>query len=544
MPYFRKTYFNEIYLILFISILICFGCASIQSPTGGPRDKTPPKILREAPKNQTRNFNAKQINIQFDEFVKLSNEFKEISISPEMEKLPIFKVVKKVLEIKFQDTLMKNTTYTINFGKAIVDYNEGNILKNYSYVFSTGNTIDSLSISGNVINSITKTPEMETTVFIVPVKQDTIFGKRKASIFTTTDSSGNFALHNLRANQYKIYAVKETGGGDRIYNSPNEDVAFLKDTINLKGNISNIKLQTFKQPASVFRTVERKLFNDGHLLYTFNRPIEKPSFKILDPQDFDSRKITEFNKAGDSVLVWVPEIKFDSLTTSISDAGVPLDTIVIKRNKRDTYNSTVQIYDNLSGQRVKTKGDILLTMSVPLSAIDQSKVQLTEDSIPVKNFRITKDTTSQRRYKLSYPWRSKRQYDLKIADNAVTSIMNGKNKSYAKSLSAYIDDNFGNLLLNVTVPDSSKQYIVQLLGNSDDVVKENLIKKSGKIQYIGLPAGKYKARIVYDLNNNGKWDTGNVIKQIQPEPIMNNDKEFSLRPSWDLEDVLTIPPVP
>src|SRR5690606_37736257 len=114
--------------------IIFQGCASIQQPTGGPKDTTPPKILSEEPKNLTTNFHQKQIAITFDEYIKLQNEFTEISFSPDMEIRPTFKIKKKTLLINLPDSLEQNTTYTINFGKALVDFNEGNELKNYAYV--------------------------------------------------------------------------------------------------------------------------------------------------------------------------------------------------------------------------------------------------------------------------------------------------------------------------------------------------------------------------------------------------------------------------
>jgi hypothetical protein len=157
--FFCKNFF------LFIVVLLFCGCAAQQKPQGGPRDLTPPKILKATPEDQTRNFKAKEIRIDFDEYFRLTNQYQEITISPAQEKQPEYKTDKKSLIIQFKDTLLKNTTYVINFGKAIADVNESNVLKNYTYVFSTGSHIDSLSLSGNVINSTTGLKEKDATVF-------------------------------------------------------------------------------------------------------------------------------------------------------------------------------------------------------------------------------------------------------------------------------------------------------------------------------------------------------------------------------------------
>jgi hypothetical protein len=167
----KPTFFAKNILLLVLGIAF-YGCASMQRPQGGPRDLTPPKVLLATPANMTRNFKAKEIRLDFDEFFKLTNQYQEITISPAQEKLPEFNIKRRSLVIEFKDTLQKNTTYVINFGKAIADVNESNVLKNFTYVFSTGNHIDSLSISGSVINSTTQEKEKEATVLLYTLKED------------------------------------------------------------------------------------------------------------------------------------------------------------------------------------------------------------------------------------------------------------------------------------------------------------------------------------------------------------------------------------
>ncbi|HCN84378.1 MAG TPA: hypothetical protein DIT07_12270, partial [Sphingobacteriaceae bacterium] len=360
--------------------LFIIGCASVQPPTGGPKDKQPPKIIKETPKNFTLNFSGKEIDIQFDEFIKLTNEFKEISISPSVNKQPVFKYKKNILNIKFQDSLEKNTTYTINFGKAIVDYNEGNILKNYSYVFSTGNKIDSLTITGNVVQALTKKPEIEIPVFIIPIKQDSIFTKKPANIFTLTDSLGNFALRNLKPDTYRIYALKETGGGDRVYNSINEDIAFQIDSIVLTKNISGIKLETFKANPPIFNTLDRRIASDGRMFFTFNQPNSSPSLKILSPGGLDSQKLVEFNSRGDTASLWVPDMAFDSISVTVQNNLIDQDTVVLRRTKRDTYSKVLIVHDNVQNFTITPKTGLLLTLSAPATSFDLEKVTILDDT--------------------------------------------------------------------------------------------------------------------------------------------------------------------
>lgn len=533
--------------VIFLSSIVLFwlatfisGCASMQSPTGGPKDSIPPGIVNEVPKNYTKNFAAKKVEIEFNEFVKLSNEYTEISISPAMDIPPTFKVKKENLEIEFKQELDTNTTYSINFGKAIADVNESNILKNYSYVFSTGNEIDSLSISGKVINSLTKEKLKDVTVFILPISQDSLFGKKKANVFNITDTAGTFKLSNLREDTYKLYALLEQGG-DRIYNGQNEEIGFLQNPIKLTKDTSGIVLQVFKEYPNVFMVKDRRIEGDGRINVTFNRPVNNPTISIIEPSSIDQSKTVEFSLTRDSATVWLPELNFDSIDVVINSAGKALDTVTLRRNKRDTYIRSLVASDNLSGSKIRPGSELILKFPSPIQSYQESQITLLEDSIPAKGYQIVKDPNSLRTYSLKYPWKLKKQYNLKLAENAFTDVLGTKSKVYSKKFELDIDDNYGSISINVSVPDTTKTYLVQWLNERKDVLKQNSIKKNTLLNYIRYPTAKYLIRIIYDDNANGEWDTGNVKEGRQPEKTWNFDKTISLRPNWDLEENVIIP---
>ncbi|OYZ32254.1 MAG: hypothetical protein B7X86_05330 [Sphingobacteriales bacterium 17-39-43] len=512
----------------------------MQSPTGGPKDSIPPGIVNEVPKNFTKNFTAKKIEIEFNEFVKLSNEYTEISISPAMDIPPVFKVKKENLEIEFKQELEANTTYSINFGKAIADVNESNILKNYSYVFSTGNEIDSLSISGKVINSLTKEKQKDVTVFILPVSQDSLFGKKKASVFNITDTAGTFKLSNLREDTYKLYALLEQGG-DRIYNGQNEEIGFLQNPIKLTKDTSGIVLQVFKEYPNVLIVKDRSIEGDGRISLTFNRPIINPTINIIEPASIDQNKTVEFSLTRDSATIWIPELNFDSIDVVVNSAGKALDTVTLRRNKRDTYIKSLVASDNLSGSKIRPGSELILKLSSPIQSYQESQITLLEDSIPAKGYQIVKDPKSLRTYSLKYPWKLKKQYILKLAENAFTDVLGTKSKVYSKKFELDIDDNYGSISINVSVPDTTKTYLVQWLNERKEILKQNSIKKNTLLNYIRYPTAKYLIRVIYDDNDNGEWDTGNVKEGRQPEKTWNFDKTISLRPNWDLEENVVIP---
>jgi hypothetical protein len=540
MANFLKRVFFINFSILSVLLFLYSSCASVQSPTGGPRDTIPPKIIKETPKNLTRNFASEEIEIQFDEFIKLTNEFTEISISPALDVLPEFKAKKQNLTIKFQKPLEESTTYTINFGKAIGDVNESNILKNYTYVFATGDQIDSLSLSGTVTSSLTKEKLKEVTVFILPTSQDSLFGKKRASFFTTTDTAGNFSLRNLREDTYRVYALNEQGGGDRIYNGQNEEIAFLKEPVLLNKNVDNIRLEVFKAVPKTFNVTDRKIESDGRILLVFNKPLLKPSVNILEPADLDRTKTSEISNTRDTALIWLPELTFDSLKVSVADAGTPVDTIIIRRAKRDTYNRAALITDNVTGTKLRPKTDIILRLSSPTATAQESQITLLEDSVSVK-FQLSKQANSNRLYSLKYPWKLNKEYILRFNENAFTDIYGNKSKLYIKRFNLDTEDNYGNISIKVTVPDTLKSYVVQWMDDKETIYRQDLITKNTTINYLTYPTAKYRVRVIYDENKNGIWDTGNVYTKHQPEKTWTFEKIISLRPNWDLEETMVIP---
>src|SRR5215217_20485 len=328
------------------AIALFYGCASIQQPQGGPRDITPPEVLKMTPVNKTVNFKAPKIIIEFDEYFKIENEFKEFSVSPEMARPPVLKKKGKRLEITFPDTLEKNTTYTLNFGKAITDVNEGNAVKNLTYVFATGPKLDSLSIKGRVTNSITGLPELDAIAFILPLNKDTLLGKGKPSIYTTTDSSGHYSLNNLRQDTYKIYAIRDKNG-DKTYQQSADEIGFIKDSVLLTANLDSMNMKLFKERAVLFRILDKRLGPDGVISFAFNQRLKSPEVIVLDPPNLDVSKKFKFSRYNDSLKVWLTDLSFDSTKISIKDEGKLLQTTTLTRGKKETYNRTLTIVSNL-----------------------------------------------------------------------------------------------------------------------------------------------------------------------------------------------------
>lgn len=538
----KKSYFTLQKYLLFWVVALIFGCAAMQNPQGGPRDTTPPKILKVEPKDLSTNFIAKKVVIEFDEYFKLNNQYKEFSVSPDVEKQPVLKINKRRLEIAMPDSLEKNTTYTLNFGKMITDINEGNELKNFTYVFSTGPTLDSLSISGKVTDAVTGTPQLDALVFILPLQKDTIFGKKRPSIYATTDSSGNYQLKNLRKDNYRLYAIKEQGGGDKIYQQQNDEVAFFNDTIKLSKNIDSANLLLFKEIPTDFRVKDKKINNEGFIQLSWNKALKNAKIDIINLPDYNKEKIVITNKGNDSAKVWLPKMEFDSLLLTISEAGKTLDTVKVSRGKKDTYSSEIKAADNLESGSLNPNKFLKISFNTPIKSLDISKLILLEDSIPRKGFTVEKDSNDVLSILVKYNWKPKSSYNLDLKPGAITGIQGAVNKAISKQFNIASKDDYGTLILDVKIPDTTANYILEVVDEKkENVISTQIVEQSKKLLFANYKAGVYFVRITYDENKNDVWDTGDVAERRQPEKIWYAPTELSIRANWERNEKLDIP---
>ena len=272
--HFIPELFRYLLKILFFVILLfaLYSCANIVAPTGGPADNIAPNILECAPPNKSKNFIGKEIKIKFDEFVALRDINKNLIISPLLKNKPDLKIKGKSILISFNDTLKTNTTYVINFGNSIVDITEGNVLKNYIYVFSTGDYIDSLQIKGKVINSKDLTPQKDQYVFLHSDLSDSAVLKKIPDYITKSNNNGEFTINNVHEGKYHIFSLNDVNS-NYLFDQPNEDFSFY-DSLIIPGVITSVKLDTLKKD-SVVKRISSRYFPDNILLKTFQEDRKK-----------------------------------------------------------------------------------------------------------------------------------------------------------------------------------------------------------------------------------------------------------------------------
>ena len=354
------------YIALLLFIIGFYACAGTGwSPDGGPYDEEPPKFVRATPVPNAVNNTRKNVSIEFDEYVNLENASEKVIISPPQREQPEVKTSGKRVVVKFIDTLMANTTYTIDFGDAIVDNNESNPLGQFSYAFSTGPEIDTMAVSGTVLNAENLEPIKGIQVGLHKNLNDTAFTKLPFDRISRTDSRGQFTIRGVAPGKYRIYALQD-GNQNYMYDSKTETVAWSDslivpdmtpavrfdtvwneiDTTHIDTIFEvhytrflpdNIMLRAFKEESTMqylakSERPETKKFN----LYFSAKADTLPTLRGL---DFDEKQlIVEANPRNDSITYWVKDTTLCERDTL---------TIELKYLETDTLGQLVPTTDTL-----------------------------------------------------------------------------------------------------------------------------------------------------------------------------------------------------
>lgn len=512
------------------------GCAVVRAPTGGPRDTIPPHLLGSIPANYTRNFRGSEIILLFDEFVKIKDQSSSVFISPEPEKPAEIKVRKKTIHINFKSPVEPNRTYSINFGNSIVDNNEGNVLHNFRFVFSTGIHIDSLKISGHVFDPLDTTSKKDVFVILHHASNDSAIYKSKPLLYTTTDKEGNFELSNIGAGNYNLYALEELNKNKK-YDNKSESIAFLNTPIHLVKDTLGLTLNLFKERENGLRILARKIAG-GLLKVELNKPTDRMSFKWLNPTPNGVMKV-EKNASGDTTFLWLPSQTLDSVKVAILEHDKEVLRFTQNNFVKNKNGKNLTLGDNITNGLLAPGKTLTLRFSEPLLALQSKNYLLTEDSIPIQPDSLINDTQKIRQYAVYFPWEAKHKYQLTLKKNTIQSIYGGYNSEYKTRWTVGSERNYGTIILKLTVPQTGS-FIIYLLDQQFKILDTRTISQNTSLTFKYLNPGKFRFRVVYDKNANKIFDTGNLAKKLQPEKVVNS-REISLRANEELNAPFNLP---
>ncbi len=533
---------------------------------GGPKDTIPPVLIAVNPARGDTAFprTGGSVRLRYNEYT-VVKDANGILLSPPHKKKPKAKVKGKEIVVTFQDTLKENTTYTIDFGSALADNNEGNIAPKYVYTFSTGPEVDSLYITGTVLDAENLTPVKKALVMLYRQWRDSSCILTLPDAVGRTDDWGFFSIRNIGSGPYWIYACSDESG-DYLYNLGEERIGFLdtaitpamvvrdsvyelmgfdmKDTLACQARRSTYEIAIFKefQSKQYIKDKGRKAAKTGYV--TFSAPdVELSSFQILGVDSTDI--IMQFSPQRDSFDFWLntkypPEdslfmtvsyMKTDStghlaLTTENISAAISKDQAAKAKTeegrKAAEADTLTDLKITLAESNVEQDG-IKLEFSCPVVEMCLDSILLlatnTRNQTDTASFTFTQDTTNIMRYVLqnTEPYRPGYKYTLSIPEATFWDVYHRKNKASKKDFQLPNTENLSTITLNISGTDS-KRYIVELTDEGrKKVFRKYEVLRDSTYYFPYLSAGKYAIRLTEDRNNNGLFDTGNLLKWKQAE---------------------------
>lgn len=529
------------FLFLFLSISVLWQCAKRGSPTGGPKDIAGPVLLSAEPENLTTNFTGNKIRLYFDEYVRLEDIQNQLIISPPMKYIPEITPqggTAKYVQITIKDTLKENTTYTLNFGQSIVDNNEANPNNFLTYVFSTGDYLDSLFVAGVVKDAFSKDADKFISVMLYEIDSSytdsTIYQRPPNYIANTLDSTTIFRLQNLKAGTYSLIAIKDEGKNN-IFDPLADKIGFASDTVILPTD-SVYLLRMFKEIPD-YTVLPPTLAASNKILFGYRGGEEEIDITPLSPMPDTIQTLVAREPGKDTLNYWFTPFKTDSLVFEVYNNRV---------KKRDTF--TIKIRNLKSDSLLLTPNTrntigfddtFFIKANIPLKAVDSNKISIINRDSAFISYSGTRDRDANS-FIMDFEKEPEQEYTVRLLPEAFTDFFGNTNDSIAYRLSTGSYADFGNLRL-ILEGEPKYPFILQLTNEKGLVQREIYATGPQAFEFNTIPPAKYLVRIIYDTNGNGKWDTGNYLAKLQSERVVYYPQTIEVRANWELEQTFTLP---
>lgn len=584
------------YIFIIIAAAVMYSCANIGNPSGGPIDKTPPIFMRSNPTPNAVNVKDRKIEIFFDEIVTLKDPSTKIIVSPAQTEMPRMSALGRKVTVELVDSLLPNTTYTIDFSNSIQDNNEGNAIDNFAFAFSTGSVIDSMRVSGYVIDSHTLEPMQSVVVGLQSNLADSAFHKEKLQRVALTNDRGQFTIRNVSPGSYHIFALKDLDR-DYKFGNPTEDIAFL-DSIIVPSigtrEAADTVYNDLNEIDTIMRATRPAYFPNDILLSMFNEDRKSqylannmrvdstrisltfaaasdtlPSLNIVGRNDVPDQWYTlERSQTNDTLTYWIRPphlVSADTLmvattylrTDTASNLSWGTDTLKFtfqrqkakKKKKNEETDSLEQIrfmeLHPLANGTQEVYAPLLLQTGTPIERYSREAFhlqrKLQNDTIfypaEIKSIALRDSTLNRRDLVLKVDWEPGAAYTLAVDSLAMTDIYGLQTKPLKVDFNVRKMEEYGNIVFNITaVRDSA---IVELLDGTEKIVLRAPVKNH-RAELLNLLPGKYYARLFIDRNGNGKYDTGNYDMHLQPEETVYYPGAINLKKNWDVEQTWDI----
>ncbi|MFN7013455.1 MAG: Ig-like domain-containing domain, partial [Bacteroidia bacterium] len=394
---------------------------------------TPPKVIKSTPGNFETNYTGNSLTLQFDEFVVLKDASSEIVVSPMIGNSPKIKIKGKTVEIKFDSIPQPNTTYTINLGKSIADYNEGNLLDSTLFVFSTGSVIDTLTIKGKITDAEWGKAEKDMFVMLFSDTSDSVPLKKQPDYIAKINENGEFQIKHIKNGTYRVFALSDMNA-NYLFDLPDEKIAFTDQFVKFDSSLVFVNLSAFKEATDRQFISSAEFTQYGKILMIFNLPVENINVTPLNYQFKKAWFLMEQNIKKDTLSFWLTDLAdLDSLILEVSINGMVLDTLELEVPKKPTESgivkggrgsgkiSSFELKATINGSTsspLNYNDSLILTWSHPIVTSNQNNYILTQgkDTIP---FNMETIDAALRNQALLFNRKEDSTYNLLILPNAV-----------------------------------------------------------------------------------------------------------------------------
>lgn len=540
-------------ILIFNTLIILIGCAKQSAPTGGPRDEDPPKLLSMNPEDQSLNTKPEEIILEFDEYIKLDNPNKNIIITPRINKDElIVEALKNQVTLELNQELEENTTYVFNFQKSIQDLSEGNPAENLKLVFSTGDQIDSLTLSGkvNIYYPEGNNDFEDILVGLYPIGDTTDLFTGPPYYISQTDSIGNYTINNIKGGDYRAFAWKDENNSLKAeYKS--EQFDFIPDTISIQENLSNLVFNLSASDITEFR-LQRSSFTNGSYDLIFNKnPLE------IGLQHPDMGENIFYTTEDKRIKLFSTESRADSIAINLQLAdsiGFTIDSSIWAKFPELDRQPDDLSYSANSGKSFLTMLEAQLTFNKPIMEINYDSLYIPIDStnrIQIKPEMVSfKDSLKRNTllFKIPIPDTLELQiYPLTLADSTFKDIQNQYNQDGLVANYRKIDPQTLGDEISGRINSENGPFIVRLITAKDELYRENYLENGSEFSFEEIEAGTYTIQVIEDKNGNRRWDPSNFYKNELAEKVYyyqnpeNQRQEIIIKSGWTTEDLVIEP---
>lgn len=526
---------KRIYIIL-ICISLINSCAKRGVPEGGPEDVNPPKVIKTYPNNESVLFNEKYIEIFFDEFIKLDDINSQLVISPPID-VGNYTITpqggsSKEIKIELNENLKDSITYIFNFGESIKDNNEGNVLKFYKYVMSTGEYIDSLELGGNVSNSYSIKNKKFITAMLYNFDEefyDSIPLKEKPNYVSSTLDSIYFNFTNIKPGKYHLIALKDNNN-NFLFDPLVDEIGFYDSPIKLPGEY-NIELKIFKEKPSFYLY---KPFQEYQNRVNFGYRGDTNELKINIVDNDDIETALTFEEDTDTLNFWFQKVDFDTIILNVENKKFSnLYKIPISKKKLKIDSLKIET-ENYNSIELGTK--FIIKSNIPISKIDDKLIEVYNKDSTFIDF--STQIVGHNKIILDFEVLPNDKYTVNLFPKSIIDLYGNTIDSLSYTASTKKRSDYGSLIIN---PRSFNKLplILELVSDNEEIIKSKYISNElGPYFFENIKPGDYYLRLIHDKNKNKVWDTGNYLKKIEPEETLKSNDKIKIRANWIIRENL------